>query len=103
MLGRLAAPPARRETADSPLSFFPTPVQARGRRAAARAWAALAPLTADAFIATLSVCPRMLDHFHEAPWGWGIPIVVVGALAAAAFAVSPALLPASTGTEYGLS
>jgi cytochrome bd ubiquinol oxidase subunit II len=106
------------------------PVQARARRAAARAWAALVLLTTSAFVATLAIRPEILDRFFENPWGWAIPLVVAGALvampvyrrkgrdlaaflasavyiiammSAAAFAVYPALLPASTGPAYSLT
>jgi cytochrome d ubiquinol oxidase subunit II len=106
------------------------PVQARARRAALWAWAALAPLTAGAFVATLAVRPRVLDRFLDDPWGWIIPAAVAGALvampvygrrgrdlaafltsaayivammAAAAFAVYTALLPASTRPAYSLT
>ncbi len=106
------------------------PVQVRARRAAAWAWTALAPLTAVAFVATLAIRSQVFDHFIEAPWGWAIPVAVAGALAAmrvygkkerdlaaflasvayilammaaAAFAVYPALLPASTGEAYSLT
>jgi len=95
-----------------------------------RAWAALALLTACAFGATLAIRPQVLDHFFENLWGWGIPAVVAGALvaiplygrqkrdlaafvasatyiiammAAATFAVYPAVLPASTGPAYDLT
>jgi cytochrome d ubiquinol oxidase subunit II len=98
-------------------------VQARARRAAAWARAALALLTAGAFVATLAIRPQVLDRFRDQPWGWAIPAVVAGSLAAmpryarkgrdlaaflassvyviammfaAAFAAYPALLPAST-------
>ncbi len=104
------------------------PVQARARHSAERAWMALAPLTLAAFVATLVVQPRVLNRFVENPWGWCIPVVVAGALiamfmlrrnslaaflassmyiiammAAAAFAVYPALLPATTGPERDLT
>ena len=105
-------------------------VQARARRTAARAWVALVLLTAGAFVATLAIRPEILERFLENPWGWAIPVVVAGALlamaayrrterdlaaflasamyiiammAAAAFAVYPALLPASTRPEYSLT
>jgi cytochrome bd ubiquinol oxidase subunit II len=105
------------------------PVQARARRAAARAWTALAPLTAGGFVATLAIRSQVLDRFREDPWGWVIPAAVAGALvampvcrrkgrdlaafvasaayivammSAAAFAVYPALLPAST-AAYSLT
>jgi cytochrome d ubiquinol oxidase subunit II len=105
-------------------------VQTRARLAAGWACAGLAPLTAAAFVATLVARPQVFDRFVEYPWGWSIPAVVVGALAAmmvyrskerdlaaflgsavyivammaaAAFAVYPALLPASTGSGYSLT
>src|SRR5262249_32611255 len=106
------------------------PVQARARRAAAGAWGALAPLTAGAFVAAPAVRPPGLRPLPQAPWGWASPPAVAAALAAmlvcgrmgrdlapilasagyivammaaAAFAVYPALLPASTGPAYSLT
>ncbi len=106
------------------------PVQARARRAAGRAWVILVPLTGIAFVATLAIRPRVFQRFVEDPWGAVIPVAVAGALAAmriygkkerdlaaflasavyiiammaaAAFVVYPALLPASTEPEYSLT
>jgi cytochrome d ubiquinol oxidase subunit II len=86
-------------------------------------------LTVCALAATLAVRPPVLGRFRENPWGWAIPAAVAGALApmaffrkkgrdfaaflasaayvigmtgAAAFAVYPALLPASTGSAHSL-
>jgi cytochrome d ubiquinol oxidase subunit II len=105
-------------------------IQKRARRFAGRAWLALAVLTATSLIATLDVRPQVLDNFRSYPWGWAIPLVVVGALTAmplfgrrgkdraafvastayiaamlggAAFALYPYMLPASTNPAFGLT
>jgi cytochrome d ubiquinol oxidase subunit II len=87
-------------------------------------------LTAASLAATLYVRPQVLDNFRSHPWGWIIPVLVFGSLAAmplyrargkdravflastayiagmlggAAFALYPYLLPASTDPSYGLT
>jgi len=105
-------------------------IQARSRRTAAAGWIALVLLTVLSLVATLSIRPRVLDNFSAYPWGWIIPLIVVGSLAAmplyrrqgkdrhaflastayiagmlggAAFALYPTLLPASTDPKYSLT
>jgi cytochrome d ubiquinol oxidase subunit II len=105
-------------------------VQARARRFAVPGWAALALLTAASLVATLFVRPRVLDNFRAYPWGWILPLGVLGSLIAmplygrrgrdqgaflastaflagmlggAAFALYPYLLPASTNPAWGLT
>jgi cytochrome d ubiquinol oxidase subunit II len=105
-------------------------IQARSRRVSAAGWIALVLLTVLSLVATLSIRPRVLDNFRAYPWGWIIPLLVVGALAAmplyrrqgkdrhaflastayiagmlggAAFALYPTLLPASTDPAYSLT
>lgn len=105
-------------------------IQSRSRRTAAVGWLALVLLTAASLVATLYVRPQVLDNFHSYPWGWIIPVPVLGSLAAmplyrsrgrdrsaflastayiigmlsgAAFALYPYLLPASTDPAYGLT
>jgi cytochrome d ubiquinol oxidase subunit II len=105
-------------------------VQARARRFAGPGWAALVLLTAASLAATLAVRPGVLDNFRADPWGWIIPLGVLGSLIAmplyrrrgsdraaflastafiacmlggAAFALYPYLLPASTNPAWGLT
>ncbi len=105
-------------------------VQARARRLAGPVWAALALLTAASLAATLFVRPQVLDNFRLHPWGWIVPLGVLGSLIAmplyarrksdrmaflastaflafmlggAAFALYPYLLPASTNPAWGLT
>jgi len=105
-------------------------IQARSRRTAAMGWMALVLLTAASLFATLYVRPQVLDNFRSYPWGWLIPALVFGSLAAmplyrargndraaflastayiagmlggAAFALYPDLLPASTDPSYSLT
>ncbi|HTG35759.1 MAG TPA: cytochrome d ubiquinol oxidase subunit II [Thermoanaerobaculia bacterium] len=105
-------------------------IRARSRRTAAAGWIALTVLTAASLAATLYVRPQVLDNFRSHPWGWIIPVLVFGSLAAmplyrargkdralflastvyiigmlggVAFALYPYLLPASTDPSYGLT
>jgi len=105
-------------------------IQARSRRVSAGGWIALVALTVLSLVATLSIRPRVLENFETYPWGWIIPLIVVGALAAmplyrrqgkdrhaflastaylvgmlggAAFALYPTLLTASTDPSYSLT
>jgi cytochrome d ubiquinol oxidase subunit II len=105
-------------------------IQARSRRVAAAGWIALILLTALSLVATLSIRPRVLANFETYPWGWIIPLIVAGSLAAmpfyrrqgkdrhaflasaayiagmlggAAFALYPTLLTASTDPAYSLT
>jgi cytochrome d ubiquinol oxidase subunit II len=105
-------------------------VRERAALAAKLAWGLVVVLTAASLGATLSVRPSVVDNFRRHPWGWIVPIVVAGSLAAipyydwrrrrpvafaasavyiaamlggAAFALHPVLLPATTGAGYSLT
>ena len=105
-------------------------VNERTRRLASRAWVALVLLTILSLVATVYVRPQVTDNFRLRPWGWIIPLVVVGSLVAmqifirkgrdfaaflastaylaamlggAAFAVYPVLLSATTDPTYSLT
>jgi cytochrome d ubiquinol oxidase subunit II len=87
-------------------------------------------MTIASLIATLYIRPQILNNFRVRPWGWIIPAVVLGSLAAmkyyhiktrdraaflsstvyigamlggAAFAMYPYLLPATTNESYSLT
>jgi cytochrome d ubiquinol oxidase subunit II len=94
----------------------------RLRRIVKRLWFGVAVLSAVALAATIAIRPRLLDNYRENALGWAFPIAVIAALAGvwyftrggnernaflssclyivatlggAAFALYPALLPAS--------
>jgi len=102
----------------------------RAWRVAARGWLALVLLTILSLIATLYVRPQVIENFRLHIWGWVFPVIVVTALVAmqlsrakglplpaflsstayivgmlggGAFALYPALLPASTDPSYSLT
>ena len=105
-------------------------VNERARRCASRTWVAVVLLTVLSLIATLYVRPQITQNFRLRPWGWIVPLLVVGSLVAipvmlrkgsdlgaflastvyivgmlggAAFAMYPLLLPATTDPSYSLT
>jgi len=106
------------------------PVNERTHRLAGRVWIVLVVLTILSLVASVYVRPQVTDNFRLRPWGWIIPLVVVGSLVAmpvfvrkerdlaaflastayiiamlggAAFAVYPVLLPATTDPAFSLT
>ena len=105
-------------------------VNTRARNVARFAWLLLVLVTLASLIATLYIRPQVLNNFRIRPWGWVIPVLVLGSLAAiryyhskardraaflsstvyisamlggAAFAMYPYLLPATTNESYSLT
>lgn len=105
-------------------------LNARMRSIARWVWPVLAALTAISLVATLSIRPELLDNYKASPAGWIIPAVVAASLAGmlyflrageewnaflsscaylvamlsgAAFALYPALLPATTGAPNSIT
>ena len=105
-------------------------VNARARRAAAIGWYALAIFTLLAAVASFSIRPQALHNFQQHPWGCLLPCMVAaalvlipvlrskerdlaaflasaayitGMLGATAFAIYPALLPASANPAHDLT
>jgi len=105
-------------------------VNERTHRMASRAWVLLVLLTILSLVATVYVRPQVTDNFRLRPWGWIIPLVVVGSLVAmplfirkahdfaaflastgyviamlggVAFAMYPVMLPATTDPSYSLT
>jgi cytochrome d ubiquinol oxidase subunit II len=105
-------------------------VQARARRIATLSSGLWVVLIAISFVATMMIRSHLLQNFRTRWWGWALPCVTVGALAAlmyfrqkvndkaafvasslsltgllggAAFALFPVVLPATTGGQYDLT
>lgn len=105
-------------------------LQQRAHRTAAWSWWSVAILTVLSLVASLKVRPTVIENFRLHPWGWAIPVIVLGSLFAmfylrvkqndrvafvassvylasmlggAAFALYPNVLPSSARPELNLT
>jgi cytochrome d ubiquinol oxidase subunit II len=102
----------------------------RSQQVALKSWWLLLLMTLLSLAATLYIRPQVLNNFRSRPWGWIIPIAVIGSLVmmrrfvrrqryvaaflssatyivamlgGAAFAMYPYLLPATTDPSFSLT